>query len=69
MSRTPSYIHRRREYLGKKPRAFGGLVDSYSAWTTVYVAPTLERAQESVEEHSRNGLWVHAIFHKGKRLL
>lgn len=65
---SPQFIVKRREYLGKVPRAFGAPVAAYTAWQTVRLCSDIGVAQDVIRHASNSGLWKWAIFHKGKKL-
>ena len=62
------FIVKRREYLGKVPRAFGADVPTYTAWSTVQACSDIGVAQEVIRHAPTSGTWVYGIFHKGRRL-
>lgn len=54
----------RSNHQGVKPRAWGyGKVASWSPWRTVFMAPTLEGAEELYERWSKIGLSRWRIVH------
>lgn len=60
------HILKKREYLGKVLRAFGGYVASYGPWQTVISAddPATLRWWSST---NREGMMQYAIFFRGRR--
>jgi hypothetical protein len=60
------YILKKREYLGKVTRAFGGSVGSYGPWETVAKLDTLEAARAAYT--NRTGLYQVAVFLGGKNV-
>ena len=62
---TAKFILKKRDLGEKKPRAFGGIVQTYYKWVSVGKYETLADAGEAIPN---NGLVDFGVFFKGKRL-
>ena len=59
------YILKKRDMGEKKPRAYGGIVQTYYKWVTVGKYETLKEAGNAI---TGKGLIDEGVFFKGKRL-
>ena len=64
---SPQFIVKRREYLGKVPRAFGGDTPTYTAWQTVKACLDIGDAQDFIRHQPKTGTWVYQIFFNNKK--